>query len=123
VEEFVKIFRALGDPTRQRIVKLLASQDMYVCQLAYVLEVGQSNISQHLRVLREARLVSEEKLGWWTLYRLNRPYLDEVLQKWSTFLDAPIPKTEGWLAIAERVLEWEKTDTASACPPRKPARA
>ncbi len=116
--DFIKVFRALAEPTRQRIVKLLAFESMYVCQLEEILQIGQSNISQHLRILKEARLVSEEKQGWWTLYRLNREYLDGLLQEWQGFLDLPLKEVPGWLDLANRVEAWDKNPPVLSCQPR-----
>ncbi|MHB9146593.1 MAG: ArsR/SmtB family transcription factor [Symbiobacteriia bacterium] len=118
MEDFIKAFRALAEPTRQRIVKLLASESMYVCQLEEILQIGQSNISQHLRILKEARLVSEEKQGWWTLYRLDREYLDGLLREWQRFLDLPLKDTPGWRDVAERVESWNSNPPVLSCRPR-----
>lgn len=117
MEEFVKVFRALAEPTRLRIVKLLALQGMYVCELEEVLGIGQSNVSQHLRVLREARLVREEKEGWWTKYNLDRTYLKKVLQDWAAFLDHPVDGLPGWEEVAERLRAWEAKPTVLTCRP------
>lgn len=54
LEHFVKIFKALGEPTRLKILKLVALRPMYVCELEMVLGISQPRISQHLRVLKEA---------------------------------------------------------------------
>lgn len=119
MEEFVKVFRALAEPNRQRMVKLLAGGSMYVCQLEDVLRIGQSNVSQHLRVLKEARLVREEKQGWWTLYHLDRGYLGEVFAAFSRFLDQPPAEVPGWADIAERLAASEANPPVLSCKPRQ----
>ena len=76
-------FSALGDPTRRRIFEALASRPRPVGELAEGLPVSRPAVSQHLRVLRDAGLVSDMKVGSRRLYRVNpdgvagmRAYLD-----------------------------------------------
>ena len=65
--------RALADPTRRRIVELLSSEQLCVCHLIELLGARQTNVSNHLRVLRDAGLVETEACGRFTYYRL-RPH-------------------------------------------------
>ena len=74
---------ALGDPTRQAIVELLAAGPRAVGELAEQLPVSRPAVSQHLNVLKEAGLVSERRNGTRRLYRA-RP---EGLVELRTFLD------------------------------------
>jgi ArsR family transcriptional regulator len=69
--------RALADPMRQRIVELLAGEQLCTCHLVAELGATQSNISNHLRVLREAGLVASEQAGRYAYHRL----LPEALTK------------------------------------------
>jgi DNA-binding transcriptional ArsR family regulator len=68
-------FAALGDPTRCRIVELLADGAMPVHALAGRFDISRPAISRHLRVLREAGIVREEKMGRENLYALRREQL------------------------------------------------
>lgn len=72
MKETVKLFKALGDPTRLRIVKLLEEGELCVCQLTAVLQMGQSRISRHLSILKQAGLIADRKQGKWVHYRLSR---------------------------------------------------
>jgi ArsR family transcriptional regulator len=69
-ERMVAAFRALGDPTRLEIFRLLAAQEAPVCACDVVdgFELSQPTISHHLRILREAGLVTVEKRGVWAWY-------------------------------------------------------
>lgn len=69
-----RAFRALGDETRVRIVRLLAdhADPVCVCQIEAAFSLAQPTISHHLRVLRQAELVTTERRGVWVYYRLNR---------------------------------------------------
>ena len=73
VKEAVRLFKALGDPTRLRIVKLLEGGELCVCQLMAVLKMGQSRISRHLAILKEAGLIVDNRKGKWVHYRLCCP--------------------------------------------------
>ena len=69
---------ALGDPTRRRIFELLQSGPRAVGELAGELPVSRPAVSQHLRVLKEAGLVTERREGTRRIYRLDPDGLGEV---------------------------------------------
>ena len=58
-----KMLKALGDPTRLRILELLRNGKLCVCEIIPQIEASQSNISQHLRTLRDAGIIELEKHG------------------------------------------------------------
>jgi ArsR family transcriptional regulator len=70
--------RALADPTRRRIVELLSAEQLCTCHLVEELPATQTNVSNHLRVLREAGLVTSEQAGRYTYHRLVPDALDEL---------------------------------------------
>ncbi len=72
MKQTVKTFKALGDPTRLRIVKLLENGELCVCQLMEALKMGQSRISRHLSILKEAGLIEDRRQGKWVHYRLQK---------------------------------------------------
>ncbi len=76
-DTWVKIFKALGEPTRLKILKLLSVRPMYVCELEEVLQISQPRISQHLRVMKEAGLLKEKKDAQRTFYALRVQFLDD----------------------------------------------
>lgn len=65
------VLKLLGDRTRLTIMKILEYRECCVCELVEIFQVSQPSISQHLRKLRDAGLVQEEKRGQWTYYALN----------------------------------------------------
>jgi ArsR family transcriptional regulator len=75
-----KMFRALADPTRLRILNLLRPGERCVCDLVRIIGVPQPNISQHLAYLRKAGLVTGRKDGLWMHYSLA-PIKGEFHQK------------------------------------------
>jgi DNA-binding transcriptional ArsR family regulator len=72
MKDAVRLFKALGDPTRLRIVKLLERGELCVCQLTAALGMGQSRISRHLAILKDAGLIEDRRAGKWVHYRLCR---------------------------------------------------
>lgn len=90
IQELAEIFKALSDPTRLRLVKLLSEQAPGECPgecngrrflcvnaLAHRLGVTQSAVSQHLRVLRQAGLVRGERCGSFMHYSLDKGGLEK----------------------------------------------
>ena len=71
-------FHALSDPTRIEIVELLRSGEQCVCELMDSLDAAQSRLSFHLKVLREARLVTDRREGRWVYYTLSDDTLSEL---------------------------------------------
>jgi ArsR family transcriptional regulator len=72
-------FKALADPARVGIVNLLSAGDeVCVCTLTEALGLAQPTVSHHLRLLREAGLVSVEKRGTWSYYRVENAALDAL---------------------------------------------
>ena len=73
-----EILKLLADPLRAQIIGLLARESLCVCHIVEETGAQQTNISNHLRVLRRARLVEAEPCGRYTYYRL-RPEALEAL--------------------------------------------
>lgn len=71
------VFQALADDNRLRIIDVLKGGERCVCDLQASLDIGQSLLSHHLKVLREARLVTARRDGRWVHYSLE----DEVLER------------------------------------------
>jgi DNA-binding transcriptional ArsR family regulator len=74
-----KIYRALADPTRRRILTLLRERPMTAGELAGQFELTWPTMSGHFAVLREAGLVQAERSGTSVTYRLNQTVLQEAL--------------------------------------------
>lgn len=74
----VELFHALSDETRLEIVQRLRTGERCVCDLTDLLDAAQSRLSFHLKVLRDAGLVTDRKEGRWVHYALNRDAFQEV---------------------------------------------
>ena len=72
--ELSRVFKAMGDPVRLRLLSLIASHaggEACVCDLTDVFDLTGPTISHHLKVLREAGLISGERRGTWVYYRVH----------------------------------------------------
>jgi len=69
----VRLFAALADPTRLRLLNLMNGREVCVCYFVAILKQGQPKISRHLAYLRRAGIVSARRDGKWMHYRIVRP--------------------------------------------------
>jgi len=66
-----RAFKALSDPNRIRIIKMLEIKELCVCEVREVLGLSTSTVSKHLSILRDAELIIDAKDGKWVNYMLN----------------------------------------------------
>lgn len=71
-------FHALSDPTRLRILEMLRHGERCVCDLTAALETGQSRLSFHLKTLKDAGILRDERRGRWVYYALREDTLGEL---------------------------------------------
>jgi ArsR family transcriptional regulator, arsenate/arsenite/antimonite-responsive transcriptional repressor len=76
--DIARLFHALSDETRVRVLDMLASGEKCVCDLQDAVGAAQSRLSFHLRVLRDAGLVNDRKQGRWNFYSLRPDVLDDM---------------------------------------------
>ena len=75
-----KVFKALADPTRRGVLRLLRRGDMSAGEIAEVFPVAKSTLSGHLNVLKEANLVVTERRGTTIVYSLNVAVFEEMVE-------------------------------------------
>ena len=92
VGRLVTIFHALSDETRLRIIACLKDGEQCVCDLTDTFQTGQSRLSFHLKVLKEAGLVTDRPEGRWIYYALNQETLDE-LQDLMSWINRPAARS------------------------------
>jgi DNA-binding transcriptional ArsR family regulator len=78
-----KVFKALADSIRLRILGLLSSREMCVCEVMVALDLTQPTASHHLRILENVGLVKDRKEGKWVFYSIASPELFEGMRKLS----------------------------------------
>ncbi|MFY9944091.1 MAG: metalloregulator ArsR/SmtB family transcription factor [Desulfobacterales bacterium] len=83
MRQFIKVMKALSDPNRVKMLKLLQRRVLCVCEIQAALGLAQSTASKHLRILEEAGLVRFHKDGLWVNYQLTdgaqNPYVASIL--------------------------------------------
>ena len=94
----VRLLAALADPTRLAIVRQLAADvETCACDFTDCCDVGQATVSHHLRVLREAGIVTSERRGQWIFYRLA----PDVTQRLGSIAATLIPG--GLISVADLI--------------------
>ncbi|KOV90586.1 MULTISPECIES: ArsR/SmtB family transcription factor [unclassified Streptomyces] len=86
--ELAKVFKALGDPVRLRLLSMIASREggeVCVCEMTPAFELSQPTISHHLKLLRQAGLIDCERRGTWVYYWV----LPGALDRLAAFLATP----------------------------------
>jgi ArsR family transcriptional regulator len=71
MKDFIRVMKALSDPNRVRIVKLLQLKELCVCELQELLGLAQSTVSKHLKVLDDAEIISSSRDGAWVIYTVR----------------------------------------------------
>ncbi|MBU0575362.1 MAG: metalloregulator ArsR/SmtB family transcription factor [Proteobacteria bacterium] len=83
MKEFIKVMKALSDPNRVKLLKMLQKRTMCVCEIQAALGIAQPTVSKHLKILEDAGLVGREKEGLWVNYSLTdgsrSPYAASLL--------------------------------------------
>jgi len=91
MKEFIKVTKALSDPTRVKILKMLQKKMLCVCEIQAALDRAQSTISKHLKILEDAGLISFEKDGLWVNYNLadgtQSPYAASLIGNMGHWLE------------------------------------
>lgn len=112
-KNIVKFSRALADPTRWRIIRLVLNEALCVCELADILEMPQSSVSSHVQIIRKAGLLESEKCEKWTYFKIDRNYrkLITTLEKFFAESEEAVLKSDDTRALA-RLAQRE----TSCCP-------
>ena len=71
MKEFIKVMKAMSDPNRVKLLKLLQKREMCVCEIQASLGIAQPTVSKHLKSLENAGLVKRKKDGLWVNYSLT----------------------------------------------------
>jgi ArsR family transcriptional regulator len=77
--DLTELFRTLSDETRFRLLRLLSRQELTVNELSTITQLAQPRISNHLKILREEKLIVERRAGSWRHYRVDQDQLPEVV--------------------------------------------
>ncbi|MFI0263181.1 ArsR/SmtB family transcription factor [Streptomyces sp. NPDC017056] len=101
--ELAKVFKALGDPVRLRLLSMIASRaggEVCVCDLTPAFDLSQPTISHHLKLLRQAGLIDCERRGTWVYYRLLPETTDRLAGVLARPAGEPLPAPAGTAGAA-----------------------
>jgi ArsR family transcriptional regulator len=91
MKQFIKVMKALSDPNRVKMMKILQSRPLCVCEIKETLGIAQSTASKHLKMLEDAGLVRSFKDGLWVNYSLadgsDSPYSASMIGNMKHWLD------------------------------------
>jgi len=79
MRNLVKVFRALSDETRLRILKVLLERECCVCEIMQALDISQSRASRNLGILEGAGFVKSRRDGLWIVYSINKQTMDSYV--------------------------------------------
>ena len=90
MKQFIRVMKALSDPNRVKIIKMLKIKELCVCEITAILGLAQSTVSKHLKILEDADLVDSNKDGAWVNYTLMEDFENQ-------YAAAMQQQIKGWL--------------------------
>ena len=91
---YSKYFKAFSDPTRLKILKLLAGREMAVSEIVKKIGLSQPTVSRHLSILKEAEVVDSRREGQQIFYSLNRKSVASCCSGFCDCLVIPVPRAK-----------------------------
>ncbi len=110
MDNHVKLFKALADKNRLRILKMLEVRPLCVCEIREILDLANSTVSQHLSILRDADFIYDIKDNKWVNYHLNKRMENDVAHALLMVLQSRSFDDEIYRADAERVYTVDRNE-------------
>jgi ArsR family transcriptional regulator len=119
MKSLMRVLKALADPNRMRIMKMLQRREMCVCEITEALGIAQPSVSRHMRLLEQAGLVEARRDGQWTNYLWKPSPVDPYAR-------CMLERIPGWLEedgeIQSLLLRAAALDRVTICCGRRPVR-
>lgn len=96
MKDFIRVMKALSDPGRVKIIKMLSTRELCVCEITAALRLAQPTISKHMKILEDAGLVNSSKDGSWVNYRLATSTSNQ-------YAEAMLTHLQEWLAEDDEI--------------------
>ena len=113
IEEKTKIFKALSDPNRLRILKMLQTKSLCVCEITDVLKLATSTVSKHLSILKSTGFIIETKDGKWVNYLINPRPSDARISSVLSTLDFWISDDQMIISDKQKVQKVDRNEVCS----------
>jgi len=108
-----RIFKALSDTNRLRILKMLQSKPLCVCEITDILKLATSTVSKHLSILKEVGFICEDKDGKWVNYMINTHPSDSRISSVLSTLDFWIADDQLIISDKEKVKVVDRNEVCS----------
>lgn len=116
IEKVAGILKALGEPTRLKIVKFLSLRELCVCELEVILDISQPRVSQHLRVLRQAGIVKERKVKQKAYFSLVPSVLNmTIIEPFDAIMRKSLEEIPELAQEGSRFFELDVNDSVQVC--------
>lgn len=113
LKEKTKIFKALSDPNRLRILKMLQAKHLCVCEITNILNLATSTVSKHLSILRDGGFIIEKKEGRWVNFQINPTPPDPRISSILSSLDFWISDNDLIFSDLEKVKNVDRYEVCS----------
>ena len=108
MHNFIRITKALSDPTRVRILGLLLEGELCVCNIVEIMGLAQPTVSRHLKQCTDAGLTTGRKAGGWTHYRLATDSTDMYIPTFLDLLQQAIKTDEEFTMLQSNLITLKK---------------
>jgi DNA-binding transcriptional ArsR family regulator len=115
LRDYILVSKAVADEVRIRILKLLEKSELCVCQIMAVIGLGQSTVSKHLGILKNAGLVECRHAGTWVYYRLADSNLNTYNLHFLKLVNQCLNDDQKIKADAERLKDIIKIEPSNLC--------
>ena len=116
MRQLIKVFKALSDETKIRILKILQQQDeLCVCEIMQALNISQSRASRNLGILKDAGFVTDRRDGLWVYYSINKQQINEHHQAINTLMKSWLNSEDIIKADRERLKKAVKLSLRNKC--------
>ncbi len=108
LKKYEKIYKALSDKSRLRILKMLQVKPLCVCEITSLLNLAISTVSKHLSILKNSGLIVDEKDGKWVNYKLNNDTKDDIVLDILLFIRLSLNNDEIIVSDRERAFKIDR---------------
>lgn len=88
MRDFVRVFKALADENRLKVLELLREGDQCACDILNKLDITQPTLSHHMKILADSGVVKARKQGKWVYYSINQAVCEEVMKQLSVYCES-----------------------------------
>lgn len=121
IEQSARVLKALGEPTRLKIIRFLSERELCICELVAILDMSQPRVSQHVKVLKHAGLVKERRFRQNSYISLNPAELHgNMIASFQTFMQTDIGEIPDLKDEDMRFLNLDKNQEVLSCKTGQP---